>query len=164
MVARLVRDQEVVGSSPVTSTKNRRSAFAGLRFFAAATEFGCADSWSKAKRALAGRAPAQMRKQMRGKRRNKPPGQAARNAAADATALFRRRDQEVVGPAVTSTKNRRSAFAGLRFFVAATEFGCADSWSKAKRALAGRAPAQLRKQMRGKRVSRRFFVKAPVGL
>ena len=34
---------------------------------------------------------------------NKPPGQAARNAAADATALFRRRDQEVVGPAVTST-------------------------------------------------------------
>ena len=96
---------------------------------------------------------------------NKPPGQAARNAAADATALFRRRDQEVVGSSpVTSTKNRRSAFAGLRFFVAATEFGCADSWSKAKRALAGRAPAQLRKQMRGKRVSRRFFVKAPVGL
>ena len=91
MVARLVRDQEVVGSSPVTSTKNRRSAFAGLRFFAAATEFGCASSWSKAKRALAERAPAQMRKQMRGKRRNKPFGQAARNAAAGFAALFRRR-------------------------------------------------------------------------
>ena len=152
-----------MGSSPVTSTKNRRSAFAGLRFFAAATEFGCADSWSKAKRALAGRAPAQMRKQMRGKRRNKPPGQAARNAAADATALFRRRDQEVVGPAVTSTKNRRSAFAGLRFLVAATEFERADSWSKAKRALAERVPAQMRKQMRGKRVSRRFFCQSPGG-
>ena len=47
---------------------------------------------------------------------SKPPGQAARNAAAGFAALFRRRDQEVVGPAVTSTKNRRSAFAGLRFF------------------------------------------------
>ena len=34
MVARLVRDQKVVGSNPVASTKNRRSAFAGLRFFA----------------------------------------------------------------------------------------------------------------------------------
>ena len=34
---------------------------------------------------------------------SKPPGQAARNAAAGFAALFRRRDQEVVGPAVTST-------------------------------------------------------------
>ena len=34
---------------------------------------------------------------------NKPPGQAARNAAAGFAALFRRRDQEVVGPAASST-------------------------------------------------------------
>ena len=33
---------------------------------------------------------------------SKPPGQAARNAAAGFAALFRRRDQEVVDPSVTS--------------------------------------------------------------
>ena len=139
-LALLRRGRAAKGASPVTSTKNRRSAFAGLRFFVAATEFERADSWSKAKRALAERVPAQMRKQMRGKRvsrrffcqspggaltacelgngtwnvpfldrartlpreTSKPPGQAARNAAAGFAALFRRRDQEVVDPSVTS--------------------------------------------------------------
>ena len=47
--------------------------------------------------------PQKSRSEFCGKRRNKPPSQAARDAAADFTALFRRRDQKVVGPAVAST-------------------------------------------------------------
>ena len=33
LVSRLVRDQEAMGSSPVTPTRNLESAFAGSRFF-----------------------------------------------------------------------------------------------------------------------------------
>ena len=56
------------------------------------------------------RVPAQMRSRCVGRgaartlprETNKPPGRAARNAAAGFAALFRRRDQEVVDPSVTS--------------------------------------------------------------
>ena len=148
MVARLVRDQEVVGSSPVTSTTQKGADLRQLLFVLFRTMTGLEGGGVCGSKRFARES---YDNKIARRKLNSPvgcsPGRAAKGASP-----------------VTSTKNRRSAFAGLRFFVAATEFERADSWSKAKRALAGRAPAQLRKQLRGKRVSRRFFVKAPVGL
>ena len=116
------------GASPVTSTKNRRSAFAGLRFFAVATEFGCADSWSKAKRSRGkgSRADAKADAWEKGEQAlfcqrfpdrartlpretNKPPGQAARNAAAGFAALFRRRGSWVPPSPRPSLLHEKSA-------------------------------------------------------
>ena len=148
MVARLVRDQEVVGSSPVTSTTQKGVDLRQLLFVLFRTMTGLEGGGVCGSKRFAHKLYGNKKV---GRKLNSPvgcsPGRAAKGASP-----------------VTSTKNRRSAFAGLRFFVAATEFERADSWSKAKRALAERVPAQMRKQMRGKRVSRRFFAKAPVGL
>ena len=69
----------------------------GSPIFCCAAGLERADLWSKAKRALAKGLPQKSRSEFCGKRRNKPPSQAARDAAADFTALFRRRDQKVVG-------------------------------------------------------------------
>ena len=100
MVARLVRDQEVVGSSPVTSTTQKGVDLRQLLFVLFRTMTGLEGGGVCGSKRFA--RESYDNKIVR-RKLNSPvgcsPGRAAKGASP-----------------VTSTKNRRSTFAGLRFF------------------------------------------------
>ena len=105
MVARLVRDQEVVGSSPVTSTKKKNSAFMrGFSFCIQETDSTAAlgPDTSALSRL---RGPRKKAQHFFGERRS------GGECAAEATrppreqSLLRRRDQEVVADAIAPSAN-----------------------------------------------------------
>ena len=119
MVARLVRDQEVVGSSPVTSTKNSPSSFDGGLFLHCAYLTGLEGGGVSESERFADRAG----NRMQGRKLHQPCG------LCTGARRQRRKSRHL------NQKEKLRFYAGFFFLHSGNGFDC-GSWSRHKRAIA----------------------------